>query len=98
MCARCDPYGDSLATTSLAQLELVVAMIRKAREQADLEWLDGDERARVGDAHALLQAARSHADRPLHGRWLCSECSRLFLLELNATTVSGDGWRPLYGN
>jgi hypothetical protein len=29
---------------------------------------------------------------------MCTFCSRVFMLEINSTHVSTDGWRPLFGN
>jgi hypothetical protein len=97
MCERCDAYGDSLPITDAPMLDAVLDLVRSGQRLGDLEWLDGDTlaafaaRSDRGAAPGLDGARRT-------GRWLCSACSRMFLLELGSRQPTGDGWRPLYGN
>jgi hypothetical protein len=98
MCTVCDPYADSLPVASLRELDEVAQMVSRGERAGDLDWLDGDAVVHGLDPFALAQAAAAAPRSALNGRWLCSACSRLFLLELNSRAVTGDLWRPLYGN
>jgi len=98
MCSVCDPYADSLPLGSPRQLTEVLAMVSRGERAGDLDWLDGDLVVHAGDATALAEASAASPRQALSGRYLCSACSRLFLLELNSRAVTGDLWRPLYGN
>ncbi len=89
MCATCDDYADALPADTPARMAALAARAREAEALGDLEWLDGDEALRAG------QPPHGGTAR---GRWLCSACSRVFLLEVGASHVLGDGWRPLIGN
>jgi len=97
MCERCDAYGDSLPVTDAALLSALLRQVQSAERAGDLEWLDGAGRAGL-DAGSARFGAHGYCGAPLTLRWLCSACSRLFLLELGSRQPTGDGWRPLYGN
>jgi len=97
MCERCDAYGDSLPAHDAAMLKAILGMVRAAESAGDLEWLDGENLAAFGSL-AARAAGSPGAGAPRTGRWLCSACSRMFLLELGSHHATGDGWRPLYGN
>lgn len=90
MCGRCDAYADQRPAGTDAALAAVLAMAHQAETAGDLEWLDGDAALRTRPLPARAGAQR--------GRWICSECSRVFLLELGTSHPLGDGWRPLFGN
>ncbi len=80
-----------------ASLEQLVALLERARSaeaSGDLEWLDGGQELRGLRAGMALPPGPG----PLTCRWLCSGCSRVFLLELRSRHSLGDGWRPLFGN
>jgi hypothetical protein len=93
MCDACDRYADSLPVRAPADLDAVLAMARKAVADGDLELMDDDRAfaARHGGEPLPRQ-------RPVVGRWMCTQCSRMFLLEINSCHVASDGWRPLFGN
>jgi len=98
MCERCDAYGDSLPARDATMLTAILDMVRTAETAGDLEWLDGERLAAFVSPAATASGAHGPGDVPRTGRWLCSACSRMFLLELGSHHATGDGWRPLYGN
>ncbi len=93
MCDLCDRYADCIPTATPEQLDAVLATATTAVAAGDLEAMDGD---RALDAR--IPGSPLPRSRPITARWVCSACSRVFMLELNACHVAGDGWRPLFGN
>jgi hypothetical protein len=89
MCATCDDYADALPADTPERMVALAARARVAEADGDLEWLDGDQ---------ALRAGQHPPGGPGRARWMCSACSRLFLLEVGSCHVLGDGWRPLIGN
>jgi hypothetical protein len=93
MCDTCDQYADSIPVKTPADLDAILATARKAVESGELELMDDDRVFAARHGGEPLPRAR-----PVVGRWICSQCSRVFMLELNSCRVAGDGWRPLFGN
>jgi len=98
MCERCDAYGDSLPAGDATVLRPILDLVRAAEAAGDLEWLDGENLADFSAAAAAGFGGQAPGAAPHTGRWLCSACSRMFLLEIASRHLTGDGWRPLYGN
>lgn len=90
MCEACDGYADSITARTPGELDAILSLVRSAEREGHLEHLDGDA------LHA--RRAGDPVPKPVLGRWVCSQCSRLFLLELGTCHLAGDGWRPLFGN
>jgi hypothetical protein len=93
MCETCDAYADSIATPTPAELDAVLKLARKAVDDGDLELMDHDRAFAARHGGEPLPR-----ERPVISRWMCTECSRMFLLEINSCHVGADGWRPLFGN
>jgi hypothetical protein len=93
MCDLCEAYAETIRISAPADLDALLARARCAVAEGALEIMDEDRAL-----HARVPGAPLPRARPVKQTWACSQCSRLFLLELNACRVGGDAWRPLYGN
>ncbi|MBA3708106.1 MAG: hypothetical protein H0W83_04685 [Planctomycetes bacterium] len=93
MCERCDAYAETIRIASPGDLDAQLARAHAGVDEGALEAMD-DDRA----LSQRLPGAPLPKARPVKGTWVCTQCSRLFLLELNSCHLVGDGWRPLFGN
>jgi hypothetical protein len=92
MCEQCDVYAETVPVDSLVTHAKLLSRARKAEAEGVLEAMDASHPA---EDFAL---DRTWPTDELRHTWVCTRCSRLFLLEANTRHVSGDSWRPLFGN
>jgi hypothetical protein len=92
MCEQCDVFAETIQITSLVMHAKLLARARKAEAEGILEAMDASH---PPEDFAL---DRTWPTDELRHTWVCTKCSRLFLLEGNTRHVSGDSWRPLFGN
>ena len=92
MCDQCDVFAETIAVDSLVMHAKLLARARKAVAAGILEAMDSSH------PDETFGLDRTWPTEELRHTWVCTRCSRLFLLEANTRHVSGDSWRPLFGN
>ncbi|MBA2482346.1 MAG: hypothetical protein H0V44_16910 [Planctomycetes bacterium] len=93
MCDLCEGFAETIRIASPADLDDLLSRTHSAVAAGTLEPMDADPALR-----ARVPGSPLPRSQPVKQTWVCTQCSRLFLLELNACHLAGDGWRPLFGN